>query len=128
MKKFLSLVIMLLAFAAISNAQCPNPTFQWKANKNAFVIDGVPFTTDTVVVMWKDPNSVNWTSITGQLHRLSTLYCPNANNCHYDIIAVKNTYSGALFYGIQDGWNVRVGIKCSGNIIFSNIETVHNVK
>lgn len=122
------LIMLLCALATFSKAQCPNPTFQWKQNKNAFVIDGVPFTGDTAVVRWKDPNATLWNTVTGQLHRLSTLYCPNANNCHYDFYVVKNTYVGALFYGVQDGWQVQVGIKCNGNITFSNVETVHNVK
>lgn len=128
MKKFLSLIIMLFAFAAVSNAQCPSPTFQWAANKNGFTIPGRTFTSDSVQIRWTVGTSTTWASKEGKLHAMSTVKCPNANNCSYSVYFVKVLYPSQHGYGLIDGGQVQVGVKCNGTWIYSAVETVNNLK
>lgn len=128
MKKLIVFTMMLMAFASFSNAQCPSPSYQWKGNKNAFVIQGVPFTSDSVTVRWQIGNTTSWGSKTGKLHALSTVFCPNANNCTYSLYFVNVLYPSQIGYGLINGGQVQFSIKCNGIWIDSSIETVGNLK
>lgn len=125
MKKFLSLIIMLFAFAAVSNAQCPSPTFSWTANKNSFTIPGRPFTSDSLLVTWQVGNT--WSTKIGKLHAMSMdTRCKHANNCTYGIYFVPGLlYVSQIGYGIVSGAQVQIAIKCGGSWVYSNVETVN---
>lgn len=127
MKKVVFLILMLFAVMQVG-AQCPSPTFQWKSNKNAFIIDGRQFTSDTVLIRWQVGNTTTFASVEGKLHAMSTAFCPNPNNCTYGIYFIKAILPSQTGYGLVDGGQVQVAIKCNGSYTFSTVENVGTLK